>query len=119
MTPIIGSSATGDETEALEKLARMTLAEEEPALTNDDLIDLLGYSARADENGLYRGDTDWEPTWDLNAGAAEGWLRKAGRAAKDFNFAEDGQRFDRAQVYQQCMLQHELYANRGMGSIPT
>jgi hypothetical protein len=53
----------------------------------------------------------------VNAAAAEGWLRKAGRAATQFNFAEDGQRFDRSQIYQHCMAQHEHYANRGMGSL--
>lgn len=109
---------TPAEEEVMGLLVRMTDAGCEPELTESDLEDLLGVAARVDENGLYRGDTGWVPTWDVNAAAAEGWLRKAGRAAAKFNFAEDGQRFDRAQIYQHCKAQHLAYANRLMGSIP-
>lgn len=98
-------------------LARLTDAATDPVLTSDDISDLVGVAARADADGLYRGDTGWTETWDVNAAAAEGWLRKAGRAATQFNFAEDGQRFDRAQIYQHCMAQHQLYANKGMGAL--
>ena len=114
---IVGTLTGTDETTARERLARMTDSDTEPTLSSSDLDDLLGVSARIDESGYYRGNTSWTATWDLNAGAAEGWLRKAGRAAKDFTFAEDGQRFDRAQVYQHCMSQHELYARKGMGVV--
>lgn len=106
------------EEEAKARLERMTLADEDPVLSEDDILDILAASARPDENDLVNGDTDWTPTWDLNAGAAEGWARKAGRAANRFRFAEDGQSFDRAQIYQHCEAQRQVYANRGMGSIP-
>lgn len=106
---------TSDEAET--RIKRMVDFTEEPTLTQDDIDDLVDVAARADADGLYRDDAEWTPTWDLNAAAAEGWLRKAGRAATKFNFAEDGQRFDRAQIYQHCMSQHTLYANKGMGVI--
>lgn len=105
------------EEDLVDLLERLTDASSDPALAEADLDDLVGVAARADEDGNYRGDDDWTPTWDVNAAAAEGWLRKAGKAAKNFNFAEDGQRFDRAQIYQHCMSQHQLYANKGMGSL--
>ena len=105
------------ESDASDAIARMTDASTDPVLDSDDLSDLIGVASRIDASGLYSDDSDWTPTWDLNAAAAEGWLRKAGRAAKDFTFAEDGQRFDRAQVYQHCMSQHELYARKGMGVV--
>lgn len=105
------------ESELTDLLERITDSATEPALASGDLDDLIGVAARADEAGLYRGEDGWEPTWDVNAAAAEGWLRKAGRAASNFNFAEDSQRFDRAQIYQHCMAQHTLYANKGMGSL--
>lgn len=106
------------EEEAQARLERMTMADEDPVLSEEDIADILAASARPDENDLVNGDDGWIPTWDLNAGAAEGWARKAGRAASRFSFAEDGQRFDRAQIYQHCEAQRLVYANRLMGSIP-
>jgi len=105
------------ESELIDLLERITDSAVEPTLTTDDLDDLVGVAARADETGLYRGDTGWEPTWDVNAAAAEGWRRKAGKAATKFNFAEDSQRFDRSQIYQHCERQAETYANKSMGTL--
>lgn len=116
MTPIVGTP-TGDESDLLEKLSRMVLADEEPALSTAQLEDCLVYARRPDSEGRGYSDTDWEPTWDLDAAAAEGWRRKASIAANRFNFAEDNQRFDRAQVYQHCAAQAEDYARRSMGAI--
>lgn len=61
----------------------------------------------------------WVPTFDLDVAAAEGWRWKAGKATARFNFAEDGQRFDRAQVYQHCVRMTEFFAQRmAMTSLP-
>ena len=107
------------EEEALERLERLVLNEEDPALDSDQLDDCLSYARRPDSEDRDANDPDWEPTWDLDAAAAEGWRRKAGFAASSFNFAEDSQRFDRAQVYAHCLQQANEYARRAMGSIPT
>lgn len=109
-----------DETEALEKLGLMVLADEEPALSEEQLSDLVELARRPDADGhtYLDGTAVWTPTWDLNFAAAEGWRRKAGIAAARFSFAEDGQRFDRAQVYAHCVTQAEQYARKGMGAIP-
>lgn len=103
---------------AREKIARMVEATSEPVLTEDDLDDLVDAAARADADGRYRDDASWEPTWDLNAAAAEGWARKASKAANSFNFAEDGQRFDRSQIYAHCAAQQKVYADKAMGTLP-
>lgn len=106
------------EEEAQARIERMVLADEDPVLTADDVADLVAGAARPDADGYVTGDANWTPTWDLNAAAAEGWARKAGIAASRFNFAEDGQRFDRAQIYQHCEAQRKLYADRLVGSAP-
>lgn len=105
------------ETEAETKLALMILPSEDPTLDAGQLADILTYARRADPDDLDYSDAAWVPTWDLDSAAAEGWRRKAGFAAARFNFAEDGQRFDRAQVYEHCMKQADYYARRSMGSV--
>lgn len=98
------------------RLARMVAAEDFPALADEDLDELLLRAGRPDAAGLRPSDAGWVPTWDLDAAAADGWTIKAGRAASGFNFAEDGQRFDRSQVHAQCMLMARHY-RRGAGSV--
>jgi hypothetical protein len=110
------TSSEADDVRA--KISRMVEATSEPVLSADDLDDLVDAAARADADGLYRNDPAWTPTWDLNAAAAEGWARKASKAASNFNFSEDGQRFDRAQVYAHCAAQQKMYADKAMGSLP-
>lgn len=105
------------EAEVQDKLARLIDADIDPALSDDDLDDLLSVAARPDTAGLTRADANWAPTWDLNAAAAEGWLRKASKAVSRFSFSEDGQRFERAQIYAHCIRQHELYSRKAVGTI--
>lgn len=100
------------------KISRMVDADSEPVLSAEDLDDLIDAAARPDAYGLYRNDGAWTPTWDLNAAAAEGWARKSSKAANKFNFSEDGQRFDRAQIYAHCAAQQKMYADKAMGSLP-
>jgi hypothetical protein len=106
------------EADAQTKLALMVLADEDPELSTQQVEDLVERSRRPDAEGRVHGDGDWEETFDLDAAAAEGWTRKAGLAASRFNFAEDGQSFDRAQVYANCIRQAEIYSRRSMGVIP-
>ena len=106
------------EAEASAQLSRMVEASSTPTLGTADINDLVNAAARPDADGIYRGESGWTPTWDLNAGAAEGWARKASKAAGMFNFAEDGQRFDRAQIYAHCAAQQKVYADKAMGTLP-
>lgn len=105
------------EAEAKTKLKLLILDQDDPTLTDAQVVDILAYARRADTDDLDYSDAAWTPTWDLDAAAAEGWRRKAGLAAARFNFAEDGQRFDRAQVYEHCIKQADYYARRSMGSV--
>lgn len=63
------------------------------------------------------GPAPWAPTFDLSAAAAEGWQRKAAKASAEFNFAEDGQRFDRAQVFAHCTAMAAHYASQIVESV--
>lgn len=105
------------ESEAQDKLELLILADQDPVLDAAQVADLLTVARRPDADDLTYADAGWTPTWDLDAAAAEGWRRKASIAAARFNFAEDSQRFDRAQIYAQCVAQAEQYARRSMGPL--
>ena len=59
---------------ALDKLKRMTAWDIEPELGEDDLDAILAECAVADAAGLRPTGEDWDPTYDMNAAAAKGWL---------------------------------------------
>lgn len=59
----------------------MTAWDTEPALTSDELEDILADASLNDPGGKAPIDDDWEPTYDINAAAAAAWLIKAARAA--------------------------------------
>lgn len=60
--------------------------------------------------------TTWEPNWDLNAGAAEGWLLKAGKASGRYKFATDGQTFNRSEVIANCFEMEARYRKKVNGT---
>ena len=106
------------EAQAQARIERLTDYNTDPTLGTADISDLLEVAARPDESGYVRSDgtATWTATWDLNAAAAEGWRRKAGKAATRYNFSEDGQSFTRAQIYAHCLSQAEHYASKTLGS---
>lgn len=105
------------EEEAKARLERMTDASTDPQLAEEDLDDLLAMARRMDAGGLPPSDDDWVPTYDLNFAAAEGWRRKAGRAAALFNHGVDGASFQRSQIYSQCLVQAKEYSSRAPTTI--
>lgn len=56
--------------------------------------------------------TAWRPTFNLDAGAAEGWRLKAGKAAGRYDFGTDGQTFSRGQLIAHCRLMESSYRRR-------
>lgn len=75
----------------------------------------------------------WSPTFDIAAAAAEGWRMKAGLVSDRFRFADDGDTYDRDQIFAHCVRMAELYEKKaaaggliigspaggsGIGSIP-
>lgn len=103
------------ETEAADRLSSMVAAESAPTLTLVEVDDLLRGARRADGDGYEIADVGWTPTWDLNAAAAEGWRRKAGKVAGEFTFNADGGSFNRAEQYRACLDMAKSYS-RGVGS---
>lgn len=57
----------------------------------------------------------WSPTFDLAAAAAEGWRMKAGLVSDRFRFGDDGDSYDRNQVFEHCARMAELYDRKAAG----
>ena len=101
------------------RLRSMVAADEPPALSNDEVSQLVEMSRRRDRFGLYPSEDGWEPTWNLPAGAAEGWRWKAGKAVSKFQFSADGHTFSRQQIHQHCLDQAERYDRLAVQSSKT
>jgi hypothetical protein len=91
----------------------MVSPETVPVLTSDEVDALLVFARRADPSGLAPSATGWVGTWNLNAGAAEGWVRKAGKVAGSFDFGGDSQSFARSQMHTMCLEMAAQY-RRGL-----
>jgi len=57
-------------------------------------------------------NTEWLPTYDLNAAAADCWDEKASVVAANYDFAADGGNYSRSQVYEMYMKQARYYRSR-------
>jgi hypothetical protein len=65
---------------------------------------------------LYTGALVWQPTYDLNAAAAEGWRWKMAKLASGIDFTTDGQSFSKSQAFDHAKAMIEYYASRvGVG----
>lgn len=51
----------------------------------------------------------WLPTYDLALAAAEGWRYKAGRVSDRFRFSQEGEGYDRNQIFEHCLRMAEIY----------
>lgn len=90
----------------------MVAATEFPELTVADQEDLIALAKRADVEDRPPSDANWEPTWDLDAAAAEGWRRKAGKVASRFSVNIDGDALQRAQVFSHCLAMADRYGRK-------
>lgn len=61
----------------------------------------------------------WVPTFELNAGAAEGWRWKAGKVAGLHDYGAGDLRSSRSQMYKACLEQAARYAAKIVTSVPT
>jgi hypothetical protein len=107
---VTATAPAPDVGDARDQLAEMVAATTEPTLDSGELDSLLALAQRPDDEGRLPDDGEWEPTWDLNAAAAEGWRRKAGKAAPVGNRQVDNQRIELQGVYAHCLSQAEAYA---------
>ena len=53
----------------------------------------------------------WPGAWNLRLAAAEGWRRKAGKAAGNYKFTTSGDTLNREQIFRHCLDMARRYAN--------
>jgi hypothetical protein len=94
------------------RLAQMVDADVAPVLSDQDLDELLAGARLRDRAGLLPSTAGWVPTFHLTAAAAEGWRRKAGRAAAAHSYANGALRSERAQIHVHCLAMAREYARR-------
>lgn len=101
-----------DTAAARARLERMVAVDAQPRLTAAEVEDLLGAFRLVDAAGLAPDETGWEPTYDLNGAAAEGWRWKEAKATELVNFSADGASFNRGDIVKACAAMAEYYDNR-------
>lgn len=101
------------------RLKGMTAAATTPALSDDEIDELLVQFAKVDKDGLAPDDEDWTPTYNYRAAAAEGWRRKAGKASELQSTDLDGDRMSANQVFDHCREMIKVYAGSVSAVIPT
>lgn len=103
---------------ALDKLKQMTAWTAEPALTEDDLAASLAAAARTDANGYTPADEEWQPTYDLNAAAANAWLTKAARTAGTTE-GDPAAGIVTSKVFDNCRAMAKIFAGKRCGTVST
>ena len=91
-----------------EKLKKLTARDIEPALTEDELDELLAASSLADNQGRAPADEDWTPTYDLDSAAASAWMIKAGRASSTTETEPDSF-YVTSKVFDNCCKMARIY----------
>ena len=104
--------------EALEELEAMLDWESVPALSEAEVTLCLNRSKLVDSAGLAPTDDDWDPTWDLNIGAAHGWRLKAAKAAKWHDYSTAGLKVDKSQIRAGCLEMAKEYRRKIAASVP-
>lgn len=88
----------------------MTAWDADPALTEDELGELLAVAAKADAAGFAPLNEEWTPTYDLNTAAASAWLIKAARAAATVDEPTAG--VVTSKVFDNCRAMARIYAGK-------
>lgn len=90
-----------DAPEALAYITGRLHPDDDPALSAQQVAELLQLAATPDADCLPPSDSDWTPTYSVVGcyrAIAEGWALKRGMTVGRFDFTTDGQQFRRAQV---------------------
>lgn len=101
-----------------DKLKKMTAWDTEPSLTEIEIGELLDSASVADAAGASPQNDDWEPSYDLNAAAANGWLIKAGRSASTTETDPDSLNVA-AKIFDNCLKMAKIYSNKRKGTVRT
>ena len=96
----------------LDKLKLITAWTDDPALTEDELEELLTDSATQDAEGNAPESEGWSPTYDINLAAREAWLIKAARAAALVEVDPPESGIVTSKVFDNCRRMARLYAAR-------
>ncbi len=99
-----------------EKLKKMTAWDTEPSLTETEVSELLGSASVADASGASPLNDDWEPSYDLNAAAANGWLIKAGRSASTTETDPDSLNVA-SKIFDNCLEMAKIYSNKRKAAV--
>jgi len=99
------------------RLKRMTAADSQPVLSSGDLDELLSMFQKTDANGIVPGADGWNPTYNLNAAAAEGWRWKSAKASELVSVDLDGERMSSNQMYDHCERMIRQYSRKGTASL--
>lgn len=102
----------------IEKLKKLAAWDIEPALTEDELDEILAGASVADKMGFAPADENWTPTYDLNAAAAAAWLIKAGRASSTTE-TEPESFYITSKIFDNCCRMASLYRAKGKNSPST
>jgi len=104
---------------AKDKLKKMIAWDTDPAVTDDEVDELLGQSSVADPLGNAPSVVDWAPTYDLNSAAAAGWLIKAARAASLVEVDPPGSGLFTSKVFDNCRTMARLYSRKKAATLST
>lgn len=98
------------------RLSLMVAATARPTLGTAEMDILLDGCRTRDVYGRSPSDAGWQESWDLNAGAAEGWRIKAGIVAADFSFTADDASYQRGEILASMEAMVAMYAAKVHGS---
>jgi hypothetical protein len=101
---------------AKEKLKKLLAWEDEPALTDAEIDELLAACVVADAEGNGPASEGWSPTYDVNSAAAEGWMIKAARAASTTETDPDSLGVT-SRVFENCIRMAKLFSGKRAGSV--
>ena len=104
---------------ALNKLKLITAWTDDPALTEDELDDVLTENALPDDGGKIPEAEGWTPTYDFNRAAGEAWLIKAARAAALVEVDPPGSGIVTSKVFDNCRRMAMFYARRRAATVST
>jgi len=105
-----------------EQIARLRRMIAEPTTATYDDGALADYiEANPVMDGEFRAPdhSDWDPTYDLHAAAADLWEEKAAAIAEAFDFTADGASYSRSQQVAQYMQQARYHRSRRTPSSTT
>lgn len=80
--------------------------------TDEDITSYIEAASLPDSENHDPDETDWIPTYDLNAAAAAIWDEKAAALSSRFDFDADGGSYKRNQLYTNAVKMSNRYRSR-------